>query len=270
MDVWAIGNRNKGEHIWMAQAISGDKDFGNTICQDYVGIFKEDGTMEGNWYGMRDHWYLLFEEQDTRIVDGVIHRYSSDGISNGKVIYNYYPRWYADKVENKEVYDSQGNAFDGTEVYHEGQGWTLAKLTKFTFVTDRKQKNSDFHFPLLRLPDIMLIYAEAVNELNGGPDAEAYNQVNRIRTRAHATPFSGMNQDEFRSAVLEERARELAYEADRRYDLFRWGIYLDVMNAIDMDEHNVTKRRLERNLLYPIPTSEVNSNDKIDSNNPGW
>ena len=270
MDVWSIANRNKGEHIWMAQAKSADADFGNTICQDYVGIFKEDGTMEGNWYGMRDHWYLLFEEKDKRAEDGVIHRYASGGISNGKVIYNYYPRWYADKVANKEVYDSEGNAFDGTEVYQEGEGWTLAKLTKFTFVTDRKQKNSDFHFPLLRLPDIMLIYAEAVNELNGGPDAEAYNQVNRIRTRANATLFSGMNQNEFRSAVLEERARELAYEADRRYDLFRWGIYLGVMNAIDMDEHNVTKRRLERNLLYPLPISEVNANDKIDSNNPGW
>ena len=270
MDVWSIANRNKGEHIWMAQAKSADADFGNTICQDYVGIFKEDGTMEGNWYGMRDHWYLLFEEKDKRAVDGVIHRYASGGISNGKVIYNYYPRWYADKVANKEVYDSEGNAFDGTEVYQEGEGRTLAKLTKFTFVTDRKQKNSDFHFPLLRLPDIMLIYAEAVNELNGGPDAEAYNQVNRIRTRANATLFSGMNQNEFRSAVLEERARELAYEADRRYDLFRWGIYLGVMNAIDMDEHNVTKRRLERNLLYPLPISEVNANDKIDSNNPGW
>ena len=270
MDVWSIANRNKGEHIWMAQAKSADADFGNTICQDYVGIFKEDGTMEGNWYGMRDHWYLLFEEKDKRAVDGVIHRYASGGISNGKVIYNYYPRWYADKVANKEVYDSEGNAFDGTEVYQEGEGWTLAKLTKFTFVTDRKQKNSDFHFPLLRLPDIMLIYAEAVNELNGGPDAEAFSQVYRIRTRANATLFSGMNQNEFRSAVLEERARELAYEADRRYDLFRWGIYLGVMNAIDMDEHNVTKRRLERNLLYPLPISEVNANDKIDSNNPGW
>ena len=267
MDVWTIANRNKGEHIWMAQAKSADADFGNTICQDYVGIFREDGTMEGNWYGMRDHWYLLFEEKDKRIIDGVIHRYASGEIGNdGKVIYYYYPRWFA----NKDVYDSEGNAFDGTEVYKEGEGWTLAKLTKFTFVTDRKQKNSDFHFPLLRLPDIMLIYAEAVNELNGGPDAEAYNQVNRIRTRANATPFSGMNQNEFRSAVLEERARELAYEADRRYDLFRWGIYLGVMNAIDMDEHNVTKRRLERNLLYPLPTSEVNANDKIDSNNPGW
>lgn len=270
MDVWSIANRNKGEHIWMAQAKSADADFGNTICQDYVGIFKEDGTMEGNWYGMRDHWYLLFEEKDKRIVDGVMHRYASGDISNGKVIYYYYPRWYADKVANKEAYDSNGNTFDGTEVYKEGEGWTLAKLTKFTFVTDRKQKNSDFHFPLLRLPDIMLIYAEAVNELNGGPDTEAYNQINRIRIRANATPFSGMNQNEFRSAVLEERARELAYEADRRYDLFRWGIYLGVMNAIDMDEHNVTKRRLERNLLYPLPVSEVNANDKIDSNNPGW
>ena len=54
---------------------------------------------------------ICFRRQDKRIVDGVIHRYASDGISNGKVIYNYYPRWYADKVENKEVYDSQGNAF---------------------------------------------------------------------------------------------------------------------------------------------------------------
>lgn len=270
MDVWSIANRNKGEHIWMAQAKSADADFGNTICQDYVGIFREDGTMEGNWYGMRDHWYLLFEEKDKRIVDGVMHRYASGDISNGKVIYYYYPRWYASKVANKEVYDSEGNTFDGTEVYKEGEGWTLAKLTKFTFVTDRKQKNSDFHFPLLRLPDIMLIYAEAVNELNGGPDVEAYKQINRIRTRANATPFSDMDQNEFRSAVLEERARELAYEADRRYDLFRWGIYLGVMNAIDMDEHNVTKRRLERNLLYPLPISEVNANDKIDSNNPGW
>lgn len=270
MDVWTIANRNKGEHIWMAQARSGDADFGNTICKDYVGIIESDGSLDGNWYGMRDHWYLLFEENDSRVVDGVLHRYPGTDLVDNKVMYNFYPKWYADKVKNHDVYDSEGNRYDGKEIYKEGEGWTLAKLTKFTFVTDRKQVLTDFHFPLLRLPDIMLIYAEAVNELNGGPDEEAYKQINRIRTRSNATPFSGMNKDEFRSAVLEERARELAYEADRRYDLFRWGIYLGVMNAIDMDEHNVTKRRTERNLLYPLPTSEVNANDKIDSNNPGW
>ena len=96
--------------------------------------------MEGNWYGMRDHWYLLSKNRISVLSMELFVVYASDGISNGKVIYNYYPRWYADKVENKEVYDSQGNAFDGTEVYHEGQGWTLAKLTKFTFVTDGNKK----------------------------------------------------------------------------------------------------------------------------------
>ena len=271
MDAWKLENRNKGENILMIQAKNGDTELGNTICQDYVGIFKEDGTMEGNWYGMRDHWYQLFEETDLRAIDGVQHRYASGGLNSaGEVVYNYYPRWYADKVANKEAYDSEGNKYDGKEVYQEGEGWTLAKLSKFTFVTDRTQKNSDFHFPILRLPDIILIYAEAVNELNGGPTEEAYRQINRIRTRSNASALSGLNQEEFRSAVLEERALELAYEADRRYDLFRWGIYLDVMNAIDMDEHNVTKRRTSRNLLYPLPVSEVLANDQIDSNNPGW
>lgn len=271
MDAWKLENRNKGENILMIQAKNGDTELGNTICQDYVGIFKEDGTMEGNWYGMRDHWYQLFEETDLRAIDGVQHRYASGGLNSaGEVVYNYYPRWYADKVANKEAYDSEGNKYDGKEVYQEGEGWTLAKLSKFTFVTDRTQKNSDFHFPILRLPDIILIYAEAVNELNGGPTEEAYRQINRIRTRSNASALSGLNQEEFRSAVLEERALELAYEADRRYDLFRWGIYLDVMNAIDMDEHNVTKRRTSRNLLYPLPISEVLANDQIDSNNPGW
>lgn len=271
MDVWSVSNRNSGEHIWMAQAKSADKDFGNTICQDYAGIFKENGTIEGNWYGMRDHWYKMFEESDVRIIDGVIHRFPAvDLNSEGKLVYYYYPQWYKNKVEDKGAYDSQGNKYDGTEKYSPEQGWSLAKLTKFSFVTDRKQKDSDIHFPLLRLPDIMLIYAEALNELNGGPTVDAYREVNRIRTRSNASVFKNMNQEEFRSAIIEERALELAYEADRRYDLFRLGIYIEVMNAIDMDEHGVTKRRMERNLLYPLPKSEVDSNKEIKGNNPGW
>lgn len=269
--IWDKSNRNLGEHIWMAQAKDKDKELGNTICRDYVGIFKSNGTLEGNWYGMRDHWYKLFEEDDLRVVDGVVHRFPSETTdSQGALLMNYYPKWYKDRVDNKESYDSEGNSYTGKEVYNAEQGWSLAKLTKFANVTSRSDAMGDFHFPLLRLPDIMLIYAEALNELNAGPTTEAYNEVNRIRTRSNASIFKNMNQIEFRSAVIEERARELAYEADRRYDLFRWGIYVEVMDAIDMDEHGVTKRRMERNLLYPIPTSEIDSNDEIDSNNPGW
>ncbi len=108
MDVWAIANRNKGEHIWMAQAKSGDDDFGNTICKDYVGIMESDGSLDGNGMECEIIGIYYLKRKDLRIIDGVIHRYpATDLDENGKVVYNYYPRWYANKVANHEVYDSE-------------------------------------------------------------------------------------------------------------------------------------------------------------------
>jgi hypothetical protein len=74
-----------------------------------------------------------------------------------------------------------------------------------------------------------------------------------------------------RSAILEERAKELACEGDRRWDLIRWGIYLEAMNAIEgNDDAGVSKTRLSRNLLFPLPAQEINTNKAINENNPGW
>jgi hypothetical protein len=74
-----------------------------------------------------------------------------------------------------------------------------------------------------------------------------------------------------RSAIIEERAKEFACEADRRWDLIRWGIYLDAMNAIGgSDDAGVSKVRYERNLLFPLPVQEINTNKYINENNPGW
>ena len=93
---------------------------------------------------------------------------------------------------------------------------------------------------------MLLIYAEAANEANNAPTDEALAALNRVRTRSNATPktLTGNgnigNLVDFRSAVIEERAMELALEGDRRWDLIRWGIYLPVMNAIGgVDEVNV-------------------------------
>ena len=82
--------------------------------------------------------------------------------------------------------------------------------------------------------------------------------------------MGALSQQEFRSFVLEERRRELALEGDRRWDLLRWGIYLPVMNAIGIDENNVIKRRQTKHLLFPVPTSELNSNKALGGQNPGW
>ena len=143
-------------------------------------------------------------------------------------------------------------------------------MTKFGAVSDNKIDKTDYHFPLLRYADVFLIMAEAENELSTG-SADAYSALNTIRTRSKATPApTGMNQQQFRSFVLEERAREFALEMERRWDLIRWGVYLDVMNSIDVDENNIVKRREAKNLLYPVPIQELNTNKLFGPQNPGW
>ena len=81
-----------------------------------------------------------------------------------------------------------------------------------------------------------------------------------------ATP----GQDALRSAIIEERAKELACEGDRRWDLIRWGIYIDAMNAVMYDDSGIYKERSAKHLLFPIPLEEINANKAITGNNPGW
>jgi hypothetical protein len=132
--------------------------------------------------------------------------------------------------------------------------------------------------PLLRYADVVLIYAEASNEVDG-LNNDALNALNSVRTRSNASPkWFGPSEEggietkeEFRSAVLEERAMELALESDRRWDLIRWGIYLGTMNGIGtVDEINTIKMRESKHLLYPIPQDELLTNQAITENNPGW
>jgi len=79
------------------------------------------------------------------------------------------------------------------------------------------------HFPWLRLSEVYLAYAEALNEANGGSTSEAYTYVNKVRNRVDLDDLpSGLSQEEFREAVLRERALELGYEQTRWFDLIRW------------------------------------------------
>lgn len=125
----------------------------------------------------------------------------------------------------------------------------------------------------MRYADVVLIFAEASNEVNG-PTQEAVNALNNVRNRSNATSKELVNfpdKESLRSAILEERAMELAMEGDRRWDLIRWGIYLKAMNALGgMDEANNVKQRSNKHLLFPIPTLEILTNQGISENNPGW
>lgn len=90
----------------------------------------------------------------------------------------------------------------------------------------------NINFPLLRYSDVLLMYAEALNELNNGPTSEAVNAFNEVRLRAFRKEASCIettptNYDDFKKAIIQERKLELSNESLRKSDLTRWGILVD-------------------------------------------
>ena len=289
-DLWTksgydkIGNGQ--EHLFTLRTRSGDEVYSSGVLEWYNGIDNGNGVVQNGLYiGNRYHWYCLFDDDDYRIVDGVKHRFIlsyQDENENNKGGF-YYPQELKIQATG---YDDNGNKVadpvapfnDGRNYYYNVSSECLAFTNKYSDVTDLTQKYSDAYYPFLRMADVYLIYAEAKCELD--EYNEAINVLNEVRGRSNAKTYSFSNKNDLRSKILEERAKELTLEGDRRWDLIRWGIYVDVMNSItgtnndgtvaSYDEAGISKRRDERHLLFPLPTSEVSTNDAIDSNNPGW
>ncbi|WP_234735800.1 RagB/SusD family nutrient uptake outer membrane protein [Tellurirhabdus bombi] len=121
------------------------------------------------------------------------------------------------------------------------------------------------NIPILRLPDMYLVAAEAEARLNGAT-AAAYGFVNTVRRRAGLPDLqTGLSKDAFIDAVLQERAWEFFAEGDRWYDLTRTGKFLTVIPKAVNDVYPV-RNVLPRNKYFPIPQDELNANPKMVQN----
>ena len=152
----------------------------------------------------------------------------------------------------------------------------------------------------IRFAEILLIFAEAENEANG-PTEAVYETVNRVRRRAALPDLpEGLSQDDMRDRIYHERRIELVFENHRWFDLRRWGLAAEVLNAtytgirIDRDgvptaaaggpQHVFDPAQLsfstfqtgqfenvypERYELLPLPLSEVEANPNL-TQNPGY
>lgn len=93
----------------------------------------------------------------------------------------------------------------------------------------------DINWPWLRYADVLLMYAEAQNELNNGPTAAAKTAYEKVRTRGFGGDASKIGTtpatyQDFRNAIINERKLELAFEGWRRTDLVRWGVQYEVLS----------------------------------------
>lgn len=135
-------------------------------------------------------------------------------------------------------------------------------------VAEPQGNSSSNDFPVIRYADVLLMYAEAQNEL--GFTIPAHQYINMVRKRArfngttylNAVPdYSGLNKDQFRDAVLKERMMEFVFEGQRWFDLVRMG---KLEQLVPLAKPGVVPAA--RNNLFPLPQREVDLNPGLGQN----
>jgi hypothetical protein len=127
--------------------------------------------------------------------------------------------------------------------------------------------NSAADWNVLRYADMLLLYADALNET--GKAAEALPHLNAVRARAGVPALAGLGQAELRLALEAERRLEFALEGDRWFDLLRRGRALTVLNAFYARNNRPSKLE-EFELLFPLPFSQVTLKPDKLPQNPGY
>ncbi|WP_027137442.1 RagB/SusD family nutrient uptake outer membrane protein [Gaetbulibacter saemankumensis] len=153
------------------------------------------------------------------------------------------------------------------------------------------QSVTGLNFPLIRFSDVLLMYAEAENELNG-PTSVAQDAINMVRNRAGldnlatAKPEAIAGKEAFFNELVDERLRELCFEGLRKTDLIRWGLYEEKLNVLYQSiinyppyrSGNVTHNRKfsaytnfdpSKHLSLPYPEQEVDLNNLLNQK-PEW
>lgn len=129
-------------------------------------------------------------------------------------------------------------------------------------------KPSDQNYIFIRLADIMLLKAEALNELGDLPGAKSL--VDQIRARVDLNPTPANSKEAMRLAIEKERRLELAFEGHRWFDLRRTGRAIPVINAVkDGSGASLGYNLTETRLVWPVPQAELDKNVNL-SQNPGY
>ena len=147
------------------------------------------------------------------------------------------------------------------------------------------RSDGDYAFPVMRLADVYLMYAEATNEVSG-PQADAIALLNKIRHRGNLPPLAAAKTADkkvFFDAIEQERIIELLCEGMRGFDLRRWRAlervwgppYSDGVWRIDTHGanqqryyQNVSERTYQQSYIFRIPPSERDRNPNLTQNTP--
>ena len=239
--------------------------------------------------------------------------YIEPGQSTAVLNFNREARFYADLSFDRGVWFGNGRELDTDpwyirarrgefasifEInYHSPTGYWPKKLVsmKTTVKNGTSLSAYTYSFPIIRLADLYLYYAEALNEVKSAPDNEVYEYIDLVRERAgldgvvnswaqHSKdPAKPTTKEGMREIIQRERMIEMAFEGNRYWDLRRWKLLEQHMNkpikgwsvlVNPLDDyytvrvlHNPTFN--QKDYLWPIKEEELINNPNLQQN-PGW
>lgn len=243
-----------------------------------------------------------------RSIDDAASGYQQSGFSNFKApfdftnrsTYNQWvnrePRFYVGVTYNESLWLNRdfGNIITATWYFgNSGRAVGSNDYTPTGYVVRKNmitgnKNNTNRSIPMIRLAEIYLDYAEALNESDpGNPDILIY--LNKIRERAGIPEYGSTDLDapagqaQMREAIHKERRVELAFENVRYFDVRRWkeavqkfagdfhGLDINANEESNFYDLVVFEQRIfnQRHYLWPIPQAEMNTNTSLIQN-PGW
>lgn len=175
-------------------------------------------------------------------------------------------------LDNRWQFYRTGQSKEITNLGSFTQGYALPKYQNRTSTGDLASNNGtsafvDIDFPMFRLADVFLMYAEA--SLRSGDAGTALNYVNSLRERAYGGSTHNLGSITL-ADILDERARELHWECTRRTDLIRFGLFTGGDYIWPFKGGSAAGGSVSNHLnLYPIPTADLNLNPNLIQN-PGY
>ncbi|MCK0203091.1 RagB/SusD family nutrient uptake outer membrane protein [Ornithobacterium rhinotracheale] len=208
------------------------------------------GSMKASEYGINGGWY---------------------GLRTTKSLVEKFPNTNGTKDVRGRFY-TDGQTLEINNVSNFSEGYPLIKFKNITSTgragSDATGNFVDTDFPLFRLADSYLMYAEAVLRGGGGDKAKALDLVNKIRERAYRSKDGNIRESELTlDFILDERARELAWEAMRRTDLIRYNKFTTGQYVWPWKGGVKEGKGVEEfKNLYPIPSKDLIVNTNLIQN----
>lgn len=253
--------------------------------ETFVSTLTADGKAVATYPKNRDKLLQMYQQRDPRMSSNIILQYTT------------YPGWVSNQPRTCEMVISYNVAPNEVNGFIRINGSFADSYVYRKFVAEgnmngllNDREHTPIKFPLIRLADVYLMYAECKNETQGQSVAVEY--INKVRQR-QSTNLPALNsgpawlqassKEQVFDRIFQERAVELALEGHRWFDLRRWNLALTVLtekdnkgNFISKEIRGVTGAVLtsrvftERDMLWPVPGVAIERNPNLAPNNPGW